>query len=270
MWHNHFPGESRIIIDYSSIVSAYDEAYSSLVHGRQGVPRSMHRLNNISTGDKSRLKAEMEEVLKHGRPVASVNWRSLLQDIINRYSERLEELRYLLGRSDLGAEVIAAKARESVFIMLMPYMFLPQSRSSGSQADAGEQLPLYAISHAATAGQSDPGDDWLIRIFDACANHPTVDFARGRQLKAQEERLANSVDAVHRAICSSLTTIWATAFDSGDKPVFSKRMIVEWKKEVEELMEWLDWSVWIKCDPPCGLGVSAFYICATTANQQNV
>ncbi|CAE6464458.1 unnamed protein product [Rhizoctonia solani] len=251
MWHNHFPGESRIILDYSSIVSAYDETYSSLVQGRQGAPRSRHRLNMISSSDKSRLKAEMEEVLKAGRPVASLNWRSLLQDVVSRYGERLEELRYLLRRPDLEAEAIMAKAREKILIMLAPYMLLPQSKPSSIQGHTKDQHPLYASSHADTTSQSGPDDDWLTRIYDACASHPTIDFARRRQLTTQEERLANSIDAVHRAICSSLTTLWATAFDSGDKPLLAKHIVLGWKKEIEELMDWLDWSVWIKCDPPC-------------------
>ncbi|CAE6525608.1 unnamed protein product [Rhizoctonia solani] len=253
MWHNHFPGESRIILDYSSIVSAYDGVYTSLAHGRQGVPRSKHRLNNISTSNMSRLKAEMEEVLKTGRPAAAVNWRSVFQDTVNRYGERLEDLRYLLRRSDLKAEEIVAKARQKVLVMLTPYMCLPRSKPNGAQANSMDrQQPLDVNSHSAR--QNTPDDDWFTRIYDSCAKHPTIEFARGRKLTTQEEKLANSIDVVHGAICSSLTTIWATAFDSGDKPLIAKYMIAEWKTEIEELMEWLDWAVWIKCDPLCGPG----------------
>ena len=25
-----------------------------------------------------------------------------------------------------------------------------------------------------------------------------------------------------------------------------------WKHQVESLMLWLDWSIWIRCDPGCG------------------
>ncbi|CAE6477847.1 unnamed protein product [Rhizoctonia solani] len=254
MWHNHFPGESRVILDYSSIVSAYDETYSSLVHDRQGVPRMKHRLNNISAGDMSRLKTEMEEVLKTGRPAPSVNWRSLLQDIVSRYGERLEELRYLLRRSDLDAEAIVAKAREKILIMLTPHIVLPKSQSNSIRVRRGDQQPLHTSSSNTSASQSIPDDGWPTRIYDACANHPTIDFARERQLTAQEERLANSIERVNRAICSTLITVWATAFDSGDKPLLAKHMVIEWKKEIEELMDWLDWTMWIKCDPPCGQG----------------
>ncbi|CAE6416940.1 unnamed protein product [Rhizoctonia solani] len=249
MWHDRFPGESRITLDYSGIVTAYDETYSSLVYGRQGVPRSKHRLGDISSSDMSRLKSEMEEVLKTGRPPAAVNWGSVFQDIVNRYADRLDELRHLLGRSDMAPEEIVANARLKVLVMLTPYMGLPQIKVDSAQA---EQHPLRTGSNS--ANQRGPDDDWLTRIYSACAKHPTVEFARRRDLTTQEKRLANSIDVVQGAICSSLTAVWTDAFDSGDKPLLARHMIAKWKTEVEELMNWLDWHVWVKCDPACGPG----------------
>ncbi|KDN41395.1 hypothetical protein RSAG8_07510, partial [Rhizoctonia solani AG-8 WAC10335] len=252
MWHNHFPGESRIILDYSGIVSAYDETYASLVRGRQGVPRSKHRLGGISTGDMSRLKAEMEEVLKADRLRAVVEWRLVFQDIVNRYAERLEDLRYLLGRSDIDPEKVVASARQKILVMLTPYMAPPQSKPNSAQANIEEQQPLHTDSYSASRNK--PDDDWFTRIYNACAKHLTVEFARTRTLTTQEARLANSIDVVQGAICSSLTAIWAEAFESADKPLLARHMIAKWKTEVEELMGWLDWHVWVKCDPPCGPG----------------
>jgi isopentenyl diphosphate isomerase/L-lactate dehydrogenase-like FMN-dependent dehydrogenase len=26
----------------------------------------------------------------------------------------------------------------------------------------------------------------------------------------------------------------------------------DWRKDIQKLMSWLDWSVWIKCRPACG------------------
>ncbi|CAE7197725.1 unnamed protein product [Rhizoctonia solani] len=253
MWHNHFPGESRVILDYSGIVSAYDEAYTSLTRSRQEVPRSKHRLNNISATDVSRLKSEMEEVLKPGRPLAAVNWQSVFKDIVNRYAERLEDLRYLLGRSDLNPEEIVASARQKILVMLTPYMVLPQSKPNSARANIEAQTPLHAGS--GSASQNGPDEAWLRRIYDACAKYPTIEFARRRGLTAQEERLVNSIDVVQAAICSSLTTVWAEAFGSGDRPLFARHMVATWKAEVEELMNWLDWHAWVKCDPPCGPGL---------------
>ncbi|EUC65650.1 hypothetical protein RSOL_450370 [Rhizoctonia solani AG-3 Rhs1AP] len=246
MWHNRFPGESRLVLDYSGIVSAYDESYTSLVRARKRrkVGRREDRLEGISMGDRERSKGEMESVLVRGRALggAVVDWRWVLQDMVDRYAGRLEDLRYLLGRSDLGHEEIVARARQKVLVMLTPFMGLPQSKPP--IANTKDQQPL----------QKDPDDDWLARIYHTCAKHPTVEFARRRTLTAQETRLANSIDVVQAAICSSLTDVWAEAFGSGDKPLLAREMMVRWKAEVEELMGWLDWHVWVKCDPPCGPG----------------
>ncbi|CAE6481521.1 unnamed protein product [Rhizoctonia solani] len=252
MWHNHFPGEWRIVLDYSGIVSAYDETYESLVRARRGVPRVKHRLDGISPNDMARLKSEMEEVVQRERPLVAVNWRWVFQDIVDRYGGRLEDLRYLLGRSDLNPEEIVANARQKILAMLTPFIELPQSKPASAQTNTENRLGLSTDSDSAS--QNGPDDDWLMRIYDACAKHPTVEFARRRTLTPQETRLANSIDVVQVAICSSLTDVWAEAFGSGDKPLLARDMMVRWKVEVEGLMDWLDWHVWVKCDPPCGLG----------------
>ena len=35
-----------------------------------------------------------------------------------------------------------------------------------------------------------------------------------------------------------------------------EKVVEEWKLEIQRLMDWLDWSVWLKCKPACGFGVS--------------
>jgi hypothetical protein len=254
MWHNHSPGEARILLDYSGIVSAYDETYTSLVYSRQGIPRSKHRLNDISASDRALLKAEAEEVLRAGRPSAGVNWAAIIQGVIDRYAERLEDLRYILKRSDLDPVAIAAAARQKVLVMLTPYMVLPQVKlpdPSGTRV----QQPVPPT----TVSRNGPDNDWLIRIYDVCARYATAGIFYGDSLTMQEKRLANSLDRVQGAICSSITSIWETAFDSEDKPILAKHMIAQWRTEIEELMNWLDWPIWVKCDPPCGPGVSTYY-----------
>ena len=84
------------MLDYAGIVSAYDEAYTSLAQSRQGLPRSKHRLDAISASDKASLVAEVEEVLGMSRPSAAVNWAAIIQGVLDRYAERLEDLRYIL------------------------------------------------------------------------------------------------------------------------------------------------------------------------------
>ncbi|KAG9127020.1 hypothetical protein FRC07_000996 [Ceratobasidium sp. 392] len=249
MWHNHVPGESRILLDYTGIVSAYDEAYTSLVKSRQQAPRAKHRLGDISAGDWKRLKAEVHEVLDRKRSSSRVNWRPMFQIVIDRYAERLEELRYILRRTDMDSVKIAAAARHKVLIMLAPYMVLPRVKTSSPIQGSSQQSVI-----GGSNSQSEPDDDWLDRIHSACARFATAGIFYKSNLTVQEQRLAASLDRVQGAICSSLTHIWATAFDSEEKPVFARKMVAAWKSEVEDLMEWLDWPMWVRCDPPCGPG----------------
>jgi hypothetical protein len=247
MWHNGSPGEIRILLDYSGIVSAYDETYTSLAKSRRGTSRSKHRLGDISPGDWERLKGEVHGVLTRERSPTRVNWRSLFQTVLDRYAERLEELRHVLLQADLNPVEVVAVARQKVLIMLTPYMVLPRAKSvkqSPHQIILGHSNP-----------QSEPDNDWFERVYGACASYATAGILRRADLTVQEQRLANSLDHVQGVICSSLTNIWASAFDSADKPVFARRMIVEWAAEVAELMEWLDWHVWVRCNPPCAPGV---------------
>ncbi|KAF8609963.1 hypothetical protein BDV93DRAFT_517182 [Ceratobasidium sp. AG-I] len=256
MWHNGPPGEARIRLDYSGIVSAYDETYTSLVESRHGVPRSRHRLGDISDQDKERLRAEAQEVLSPGRPAIRVNWPSLFQAVVDRHAERFEDLRYILRQSDADPVKTVAAARHRVLVMLTPYMVLPQIRPRQlrpSNEEAGSSVGQSVL--AGTNSQSGPDSDWMTRIYNACAGYATAGILKRGELTMQEERLARSLEGVQKAICSSLTGIWETAFDSEDQPVFAKRMVADWRTEVEQLMEWLDWHMWIKCDPPCAPGL---------------
>ena len=51
LWHGQSPGETRVKIDYSRVVSFYDPALSSLVEARVGKPREEFRLDKIFEAD---------------------------------------------------------------------------------------------------------------------------------------------------------------------------------------------------------------------------
>lgn len=248
MWHDRSPGETRIQLDYSGIISAYNEEYTSLVESRRGLPRKKHRLGEISAQDRERLRAETHEVLTRGRPLAKMNWSALFQGVIDRYAERLEELRHTLRRTDIPPIQIVAAARHKVLIMLTPYMILPHAKNSARNPSAPNEQAVLE--------QNGPDHDWIPRIYEICSNYATAGIIHRDNLTKQEKMLADSIDGVQGEICLTLTTIWSTAFDSESKPVFAKRFVSEWRAEVEDLMAWLDWHVWVKCDPPCGPGVS--------------
>ncbi|KAG8748291.1 hypothetical protein FRC10_007681 [Ceratobasidium sp. 414] len=203
MWRNRVPGETRVQLDYSEIISAYGESLTSPVEGRQGIPRSYHRLVMISLRDKKRIRAEVRDVMKRGGPTSGVNWPTLFQTVLDRYASHLEDPRCILCRSDTGPVEVVAAARHKLLVMLSPYMVLPQAKSWGVE----------------------PDDDRSERIYQACATHATAGIpGRGNFTK---QLLARSIDRVQNEICSSLAGMWATALDSEGGAVFAEKMEAE-------------------------------------------
>ncbi|KIK21545.1 hypothetical protein PISMIDRAFT_681233, partial [Pisolithus microcarpus 441] len=35
----------------------------------------------------------------------------------------------------------------------------------------------------------------------------------------------------------------------------TQNMMNMWRKDINELMAWLDWNAWVKCRPECGPGL---------------
>jgi hypothetical protein len=97
-WHDLAPGETRVKLDYTGLVTLYDPTLSSLVEARQGKDRLHHRLEGISAADTARVHAELQSVLtrKQGSNGRGVDWRSIARIVVERYADRLEYLRFLL------------------------------------------------------------------------------------------------------------------------------------------------------------------------------
>ncbi|QRV85933.1 hypothetical protein RhiJN_13951 [Ceratobasidium sp. AG-Ba] len=238
MWHNHSPGETRVLLDYSGIISAYDEEYKSLARGRRGLPRPEHRLSSISLEDRERIRREAHSVLTRAPRETKINWQPIFQSVLDRYGARLEDLNHTLYQ-ELDPVKVVATVRQKLLIILSPHMVLPQVK--GRKKLAGKS--------------SEPDNDWFERIYEACASHPTSGILDRSALTKQERLLASSIDGVQGEICATLTRIWRSAFDSEDRAVFAGKMVLDWRIEVRELMKWLDWHIWVKCDPPCKPGL---------------
>lgn len=66
-WHNHFPGDIRIQIDYPRLISFYDtETFPSLQASRLGQRRIDHRLEEISKRDAKVLETRLKGILSEG------------------------------------------------------------------------------------------------------------------------------------------------------------------------------------------------------------
>ena len=50
--------------------------------------------------------------------------------------------------------------------------------------------------------------------------------------------------------------MWLEFFDvEGESEAMAAEAIEVGRRHVDELMSWLDWSIWLRCEPGCGLGV---------------
>jgi len=238
MWHSRPPGETRIKVDYSRVVSFFDPALSSLVEARSGKTKEEFRLHEISESDTKYIKDQLTDMFSRDGQGSGIDWGSLTQVIVDRYGKRLELLRHVLRNPESKRNVTeqVAESRSQALIMLTPYML-------------ASVIPLNP------AGPIDRS--WIDPVVKHCASTHTA-WAPEALLTPQEKLIKGAVEEVLSQICSVLGDIWVDAFDSegaGLKDL--ERFVKKWESDITELMDWLDWSIWFKCDPTCGPEVSS-------------
>jgi hypothetical protein len=200
-----------------------------------------HRLENISAADAARVHAELRSVLtrKQGSG-SSVDWESIARVVVERYADRLEYLRFLLSSNatvtftDVAEQAFTVRAQ--LLVMLGPYL---------TTVDVPQQQQL-----SASANMS-----WLAPVVRRCATTLTSRIPLD-MLTPQEVRIHAAVENTLREICRRLALLWADFFDvEGVDEAKAAEVIEVGHGHVDELMNWLDWSLWVRCEPACGLGV---------------
>jgi len=224
-------------LDYSGLVTFYDPSLSSLVESRYGKDRLHLRLEGISVPDSERVRAELHAVLMRKQDRGSgVDWGSIARVVTERYAGRLEYLRFLLSPNSTFADALerAAIARAQLLAMLAPYI---------TRVDIPKRLP--------------PSADlsWVAPVALRCATTQTSHIPLG-MLTPQEARIHAAVENTLHEICRRLVLMWVEFFDveAADEARATEGYEVA-RGHIEELMAWLDWSVWVRCEPGCSLGV---------------
>jgi hypothetical protein len=248
-WHNRFPGETRIHLDYAGVVSFYDTAlFPSLKTLYSGKERWEHRLQGITSEDVETLWKTMGSILEGAwdHPVRSgIDWKTFLRVTVDRYTDRLQVLNYLLNSSMLESgedfTLTLNKAHSHVSGMLSPYR-------------------LYSASPP-EVHYSSPKLSWAIPVFKECATtHTRYIDSLSHTLTYSERLLLNSTKSVSKEICRVIVGMWAEGMEhTASKGGFTRsdlEMVTRWKELTEELMTWLDWSEWVTCQPACGVEVS--------------
>ena len=253
-WHSHFPGETRVQPDLAGLVSFYDtELVPSLVAVRAGQDRWDHRARDVSQEDLSAAVSRLEKALTRPWGLSSgIDWKTLIQVIYDRYAGRLELTQHLVNSTATSADEIldlAIKIQTQLRIMLTPYLHV-------------SAVPMDSPDKNAT--------DWAVPVYRDCATtHLKFATSKLSSMTDSEKLLLRAVRGTNQEICRVVTKMWATGVYAGIDPSLHIKESVDvdevmrvwkiWGGDLNRLMAWLDWNIWVKCKPVCGPEVRALY-----------
>ncbi|KAF9258265.1 hypothetical protein L218DRAFT_948509 [Marasmius fiardii PR-910] len=241
--HNYYPGETRVKLDLSRLVTLYDVRLWS---PSTPYPLENDRFDHRAAGpwvDVEAFRRRVREVLREGSKGenggSGTDWRALMNVIVKRYGTRLETLRYILDRqpaSEQELDDVAMKAFAQLDVMLTPYIVTdaPPNRNSSS----------YSLDRG-----------WTSPIFEMCSTSYTEHIRKlERNLTQSERLLLEAIRETTREICRVLVKSWKLGYLAGAPPdshVISRDIVETWREDIIGLMRWLDWSIWVRCSPPC-------------------
>ncbi|KII89777.1 hypothetical protein PLICRDRAFT_174614 [Plicaturopsis crispa FD-325 SS-3] len=264
-WHYNAPGELRVQPDLTGLISFYDPAVTSLVSQR-ALPRHRQRLLGISPGDVEYIRIRLREVLMRKRVErwrtgggSGIEWTHMVHSVLQRYGDRLAELRYVLNSTAMPncAVDTAVRARSVMYPLVMPYLDLATYPDSGSNKTDWLDLGKFRCRSAFTSG---------IR-------------RRSDVLTHSEVLILNSIEGVLERICATLVPSFGEVLELNLPAGPSKsyhvashlpagcshdaraekdalRAIERWRADIGSLMDWLGWTTWIRCERSCAWDVS--------------
>ncbi|CAE6405771.1 unnamed protein product [Rhizoctonia solani] len=253
-WHNRAPGEVRVRLDAARLVSLYDPALRSGIQTRKGLGKVQHRGKGLSQEDIDTFRGWVIDSVQPDPPVTSgVDWPALTTVIMDRYGSRLEYLQSLLNPDPLSANAtaIVQDVRTQLMIILMPDL-TPHSVPNNVTFTSSSAAAQYSQ----TRRREIRTNKWVKPILDHCSSYlvsrlPYDTFTR------EERTLYAGVRGTLHEICRVLSLLWSEAYD----PLPETRpidLVDRWRAQLDELMQWLDWPMWNKCTPECGIDSICF------------
>ncbi|KAF7328987.1 J domain-containing protein [Mycena venus] len=235
-WHDHHPGETRIHLDLTYAISLYDIALApSLVSSRYGQARRDHRVLGIDERDMAAVLARVQAIPSHSSHCSGsgIDWRTLFQGLRDRYATRLEVLRSVL---------VEDNSVQRAFVLIQTL------------------LGPYRLHSAVVPPPSGSDTAFAVPVFRLCATAHTL-FANSESvqatLTASEHLLLTAARETNREICRTLVGMWAEGVRY-PASLSGSRLTGKWRSEVDRLMDWLGWSVWMKCRPACAADESCY------------
>lgn len=252
-WHRRAPGEVRVHIDASRLVSLYDPALRSGAIARKGHEKVLHRGKGLSEDDITTWRGWITEVLQPSAPETSgVDWQALTTVIMDRYGARLEYLRILLepGRAAQNTTAAVQAVRTQLMVMLSTDL-TPDTIPINITRNGSS--PTRALQYSQAQRHENSTHEWVKPIATHCSSFLVSHLPHGKFTR-EERTLYAGVSGTLREICRVLSLLWADAYDPS--PEFESDLIVIWRTRVNDLMEWLDWTMWNRCTPACDPDVS--------------
>jgi hypothetical protein len=116
-------------------------------------------------------------------------------------------------------------------------------------------------------------DAWATPVWRVCATRHTAHIhihAMTLTLTESEWVLLRALDETNREICRVVVGMWAAGVHAGldglipparEPASFAQLLggvVHRWRRDADALMAWLDWGVWVKCRPACGVEVRPY------------
>ncbi|KAK4706057.1 hypothetical protein P7C70_g141, partial [Phenoliferia sp. Uapishka_3] len=261
-WH-YIKAERRVLLDYSTFVTFYDPVVRSLARTRLETGtdnnRAKQRLLGIDDKEAGRMSQHVREALREknvrgwGTREAGtgVEWMSIAESIVERYGGRLEELNYAM--------------RESNGTTSQQGQSGPRGNSTSRAVDVRRLSYFLMFPYLDMAHYSNTSTKWMNSSLPLCQNAFTrSSFVKHTHLSPNEKLLQFSIEGVLGRICSKIITIfgeslliglpWKLHEVSPDPEALEHRAKVatkRWREELTDLLDWLGWSVEMKCDRIC-------------------
>ncbi|KAJ3813863.1 hypothetical protein F5876DRAFT_34179 [Lentinula aff. lateritia] len=269
--YNQYPGDTRVKLDLTRLVSFYDpELAPSLIRMRNSCndSRWLYDLATIAPADVStlhqKLRAALEVQDNLTRVTSGVDWQTLFRVVINRFGSRLQNLRYVVigsahhsGSTILDDEDRVLKAFAQINVMLTPY--IPYDLKPNVAADL---RVTERVDHITSV--------WAAPAYELCSTIHTSYIAKSLlgRMTPSERLLLGAVQDTTKEICRVLVKMWATGVEADLDAKYWLRqpgrqekrdhhddrfgaLARQWSVEIEHLMDWLDWHVWVSCSPAC-------------------
>ncbi|KAJ7771744.1 hypothetical protein B0H16DRAFT_1685644 [Mycena metata] len=256
--HRSFTPQPHLTLSYADMVTYYHPRLTSLVADRIGGPMSSHRLSNISAQDALSIVEEVDEALARsaaGDRGSGFDWGSAARGIVEYWGDRVSHMHaYLVNASnpDSNATASLPAIRTLAYTLLNPYM-QPGLMPNASGWDLFFGLPSTVVPSSFAFSAN-------ITALERCMYQATS-FLSQLRTTPQESLLQNSIESVLSRLCNEFGVIFAQSFNltEADSDTVHRSFIQQWTRSVEHLMQWLDWTVWLRCENVCPLD----YVCST-------